>query len=117
MKFILDAQLPPSLCQVFASAGHDATHTLDLPEQNASRDSVLNDVSVSEQRVVVTKDTDFYYSHLLHRRPWKLVLVRTGNMRLRDTKALFATNLPAIASALASCTLVEIDRQAMRVVV
>jgi len=32
---------------------------------------------MAEMRVVVTKDTDFYYSHLLHGRPWKLVLVRT----------------------------------------
>ena len=87
-----------------------------LPEQNASRDSVLNAVSMTEQRVVVTKNTDFYYSHLLQGRPWKLVLVRTGNMGLRDTKALFVQHLPAISLALESCTLVEIDRQAVSVV-
>jgi len=28
--------LPPSLRTVFQSAGHDAIHTLDLPNQNAS---------------------------------------------------------------------------------
>jgi predicted nuclease of predicted toxin-antitoxin system len=117
MKFILDAHLPPSLRQVFASAGHDAIHTLDLPEQNASRDSALNDVSLSAQRVVVTKDTDFYYSHLLHGRPWKLVLLRTGNMGLKDTRALFEEHLPAIVSALATCTLVEVDRKSVRVMV
>ena len=117
MKFILDAHLPPSLRQVFAQAGHEAIHTLDLPEQNASRDSALNEVSVADQRVVVTKDTDFYYSHLLHGRPWKLVLVRTGNMGLNDTKALFETHLATISAALAFCTLVEIDRQSVSAVV
>ena len=117
MNFILDAHLPPSLRQIFASAGHEAIHTLDLPERNASRDSALNDLSVREQRVVVTKDTDFYYSHLLHGRPWKLVLIRTGNMGLRETKALFTTHLPAIAAALADCTLVEVGRQSVSVVV
>ena len=91
-------------------------HTLDLPEQNASRDSALNAVSVSEERVVVSKDSDFYYSHLLHGRPWKLVLVRTGNMSLRETKQLFENHLPAIAAALETCTLVEIDRQTVSVV-
>jgi predicted nuclease of predicted toxin-antitoxin system len=116
MKFILDAHLPPSLRQVFAAAGHDAIHTLDLPAQNASRDGALNAVSMAELRVVVTKDTDFYYSHLLNGRPWKLVLVRTGNMSLKDTKALFETHLSDISAALATCTLVEIDQKSVSVV-
>ena len=117
MKFILDAHLPPSLREIFARAGHEALHTLDLPERNSSLDSALNAVSVADQRVLVTKDTDFYYSHLLHGRPWKLVLVRTGNMGLKDTKALFETHLAAITVALSTCTLVEIDRQSVNVVV
>jgi hypothetical protein len=62
MKFLIDAHLPPGLRAVFQAAGHDAIHTLDLPEQNASRDGVLNEISMAEMRVVVTKDTDFYYS-------------------------------------------------------
>ena len=88
-----------------------------MPEQNASRDGVLNRVSLAEQRVVVTKDSDFYHSHLLQGRPWKLVLVRTGNMGLKETKLLFATHLPAITEALETCTLVELDKQAVSVVV
>ena len=83
MRFLIDAHLSPGLREVFRNAGHDALHTMDLPQQNASRDGVLNEISVSEQRVVVTKDTDFYFSHLLHGRPWKLVLVRTGNLGLQ----------------------------------
>lgn len=95
MKFLIDAHLPPSLKVVFQAAGHDALHTMDLPDQNASKDSQINVVSMSEQRVVKTKDTDFYYSHLLHGRPWKLALVRTGNLGLKPTKQMFATHLPA----------------------
>ena len=53
MKFILDAHLPPSLREIFARAGHEALHTLDLPDQNASHDSALNEISVAEQRVLV----------------------------------------------------------------
>ena len=116
MKFLIDAHLPPSLRTVFRSAGHDAIHTLDLPDQNASRDGILNEVSMTEERAVVTKDTDFYYSHLLHGRPWKLVLVRTGNLGLKATKQMFETHLPAIESALQTCTLVELDQQRVSVV-
>jgi predicted nuclease of predicted toxin-antitoxin system len=117
MKFLLDAHMPPSLRQLFLDAGHDAIHTLDLPEQNASRDGVLNQVSLDQQRVVVTKDTDFFHSHLLQGRPWKLVLVRTGNMGLKDTRAMFAAHLSAIALALETCTLVELDSKSVTVVV
>lgn len=116
MKFLIDAHLLPGLRRVFAASGHDAIHTLDLPEQNASRDGVLNSVSMAEQRVVVTKDTDFYYSHLLHGHPWKLVLLRTGNMGLRDTCRMFEQHLPAIVAALQNCTLVELDRQRVSII-
>lgn len=116
MKFLIDAHLPPSLRVVFHAAGHDALHTLDLPDQNASRDGMLNEVSMTELRVVVTKDTDFYYSHLLHGRPWKLVLVRTGNLGLKATKQMFETHLPTIEAALQTCTLVELDQQTVSVV-
>jgi predicted nuclease of predicted toxin-antitoxin system len=101
---------------VFQAAGHDAIHTLDLPDKNAARDGILNEVSMAEMRVVVTKDTDFYYSHLLHGRPWKLVWVRTGNLGLKATKLMFETHLPALEAALTSCTLVELDQQKVSIV-
>lgn len=116
MKFLIDAHLPPSLRAVFQAAGHDAIHTLDMPDQNASRDGLLNEVSMGELRVLVTKDTDFYYSHLLHGRPWKLVIVRTGNLGLNATKLMFATHLPEIEMALQRCTLVELDQQKVSIV-
>ncbi len=79
--------------------GHDATHTIDLPAQNATQDRVINQVSLTDQRVVISKDTDFFYSHVLQGRPWKLLLVRTGNISTRDLRALFERNLPAIEAA------------------
>jgi predicted nuclease of predicted toxin-antitoxin system len=116
MKFLIDAHLPPGLRRVFAAAGHDAIHTLDLPERNAARDGALNAVSMAEERVVITKDTDFYHSHLLHGRPWKLVLVRTGNLGLKQTYQMFEQHLPEIANALQTCTLVELDRQRISII-
>ena len=113
MKFVVDAHLPPSLCRVLARHGHDAIHTRDLPAGNEAKDGVLNAISAAEERVVISKDTDFYFSHLLHGRPWKLLLVRTGNIGRRDVCDLIERNLPAIVTALDSHTLVEIDRHAV----
>ena len=116
MKFLVDAHLPPGLCALLRVAGHDALHTRELPAQNQTPDQVINDLSLKDQRVVVSKDTDFYYSHLLHQKPWKLLLVRTGNMSTWDLKRLFQAHLPAIIQSLETHSLVELHRQSVRVV-
>jgi predicted nuclease of predicted toxin-antitoxin system len=65
MNFLVDAHLPPSLCALLQAAGHDALHTSRLTAQNRTPDEILNELSLREHRVVVTKDSDFYHSHLL----------------------------------------------------
>lgn len=92
MKFFVDAHLPPSLCAVLERHGHDANHTLDLPAKNATKDGVLNQISLDQQRVVILKDSDFFYFHLVLGRPWKLVLVKTGNMSTEDFMFSFRTS-------------------------
>ncbi|MGD9893695.1 MAG: DUF5615 family PIN-like protein [Dehalococcoidia bacterium] len=69
MNFIVDAQLPRRLAGHLRAAGHDAMHTLELPAGNRTKDSVVNELSVREQRVVITKDEDFVSSFLL----WNIV--------------------------------------------
>jgi predicted nuclease of predicted toxin-antitoxin system len=117
MKFPVDAHLPPSLSRLLIASGHDSVHTQDLPERNLTPDRALNDLSVQEQRVLISKDSDFYYSHLLHQRPWKLLLVRTGNIGTKDFITLFQRHLPAILDALEGHSLVELDRQSVKGVV
>ena len=70
--------------------------------------------SLDDRRVVISKDTDFFFSHTLHGRPWKLLLVKTGNISTRDLCVLLERNLLAIEAALDSHTLVEIDRLAVK---
>jgi predicted nuclease of predicted toxin-antitoxin system len=64
----------------------------------------------------LAKDTDFYYSHVLHQRPWKLLLVRTGNIRAQELKELFRCQLPVIIQSLETNSLVELDRISGQVV-
>lgn len=116
MKFVVDAHLPPRLCVVLQAAGHDATHTGQLAARNQTPDEIINQLSLTEQRVVVTKDSDFYHSHLLLGKPWKLLLVRTGNIRTRELTELFQRHLPAIVAAFDKNSLVELDRKAVQIV-
>ena len=116
MKFLLDAHLPPSLCGVIRVAGHEADHVGGLPGGNRTPDRVINQIAARESYVVVSKDSDFYYSLVMHGAPPKLVLVRVGNMRARDLKDLIQRNLPEIVAALSTHTLVEIDHCAVHIV-
>ncbi len=116
MNFLVDAHVPPSLCKLLQIAGHDAIHTINLPAQNQTVDETLNKLSLEHRRVLITKDSDFYHSHLLHGKPWKLLLVRTGNIRKNDLIALFEKHLPQIIAALEQNSLVELDRQSVHVV-
>jgi predicted nuclease of predicted toxin-antitoxin system len=116
MRFLVDAHLPPGLCVLLQAAGHDAIHTRQLPAQNRTPDQVINEISLREQRVVVTKDSEFYHSHLLQGVPWKLLLVRTGNIRNRDLRSLFERHLSAIVAALEQSTLVDLDRTSVKVI-
>ena len=116
MKFLVDAHLPRSLCGILQAAGHDALHTSDLPAQNRTTDQAIAQLSVTDQRIVISKDTDFYYSHVLHQQPYKLLLVRTGNIRTREIRQLFQQRLPEIILALETNPLVELDRSAVQIV-
>ena len=116
MKFVVDAHLPPSLCVLLRAAGHEAIHTSQLPAHNGTPDEIINQLSLAEKRVVITKDSDFYHSHLLHGKPWKLLLVRTGNIRTRELTALVGRHLPAIVAAFDGNPLVELNRQSIQVV-
>ena len=95
-KFVVDAHLPRRLAAHLRDAGHDALHTLDLPAGNRAIDKEINAISVSEQRIVVTKDSDFVVSFVLHGQPWKLLLVSTGNFSNRKLEQLVAANISAI---------------------
>ena len=66
-----------------------------------------------EQRIVVSKDLDFFYSHVLQGRPWKLLLIKTGNISSQGVCDLLERHLPTIEAALQAHTLVEIDRSSV----
>ena len=109
MKFLVDAQLPWRLARWLQDEGHDAVHTRDLPQGNRTSDAEINDRSVGEQRVVVTKDEDFVDTFHLKREPRKLLLVATGNIGNSDLEALFARSLDEIVHALETSDFVELS--------
>jgi predicted nuclease of predicted toxin-antitoxin system len=115
MKFIVDAQLPRRLAQQLAASGHEVTHTLDLPLRNRTPDEDVLALAIREGRVVVTKDSDFVTSFLLHGTPPKLLLISTGNISNDALSRLMATNLAALEITFAKHDFVELSASAITI--
>ena len=113
MKFLVDAQLPRRLVGRLREAGHEALHTLDLPLGNRTTDAAVNELSTREHYAVVTKDSDFVNSFLLSRRPYKLLLISTGNINNAELEALLVSNLERIAEGFDTLDFIELDRKAL----
>ena len=111
MRFFIDAQMPRQPAHWLNSNGHDCLHTLDIPEGNRTTDAEINALSVREQRVVITKNSDFVEDFWLSQAPYKLVLVSTGNIANNALEEIFGDNLDAIVQALTSSDFVELGQK------
>ena len=108
MKFLADAQLPKTLADWLNQKGFDTLHTLDLANQNQTSDAIITELAIQQNRTLVTKDKDFLESFLLHAKPTKLILVRTGNLSNKELLNLFNSNIEVIESMLLRSNLIEI---------
>ena len=113
MKFLVDAQLPRRLATHLQSLGHDVLHTLDLSRGNRTTDAELNQRSVLDQRILITKDADFVNSFLLQGQPFQLLLVATGNIGNVELLSLMDQHLPALQIVFAQAAFVELNHQGL----
>jgi predicted nuclease of predicted toxin-antitoxin system len=110
VNFIVDAQLPHRIASWLRDHGHDALHTLDLPEANRTTDATILALAAKENRVVVTQDADFVDSFMLKRQPEKLLLVSTGNITNAELGRILVPNVTVIVSAFEVADFVELNR-------
>lgn len=113
MRFLIDAQLPQRMKAWFEAAGCDVLHTSDLTSGNRSTDVQLNDVAESQERVIVTKDADFVDSHVLHKRPAKLLLVSTGNIDNNELESIVVPLVSDIVREFQAQSFLELGRQGL----
>ena len=78
MKFLVDAQLPPTLARWIASQGHQAAHVFDLG-LHTTDDPEIWGRAQAEGTVIVSKDEDFVDHWLMSAEPVQLVWIRKGN--------------------------------------
>jgi predicted nuclease of predicted toxin-antitoxin system len=113
MRFIVDAQLPYGLALWIREQGHDVLHTDDLPDKERSSDTQIRQVAEKDNRIVISKDSDFLDTHLLTNSPAKLLWVSTGNIRNRQLFLLFEQFWPEIERNFGQCNLLEMNNNSL----
>lgn len=78
LRFLIDAQLPPSLTELFTQAGHEAVHVADVG-LHTEGDSNIRAYAAKHGMVVVTKDQDFAAMRRLSPAAPSVIWIRIGN--------------------------------------
>ncbi|HMB40437.1 MAG TPA: DUF5615 family PIN-like protein [Balneolaceae bacterium] len=115
MRVLVDAHLPKRLSEFLSAREIESKHTLDLPKKNATPDSEIIRFADDENRIVISKDSDFLDNYILDGSPKKLLIVSTGNINNRNLIQLFEKNLESLKSLFEENSVIEIDEEEIQV--
>lgn len=110
MKYLIDAQLTYKLSKHLKNKGFDVVHTNELPKKEFTTDAEIRLFSQKEERIVITKDTDFLDSYVLMNKPRKLLLITTGNLKNVDLMSLFDSYFNEIDSLFQTNSFIEMNQ-------
>ena len=113
MKFIVDAQLPYQMALFIRRKGFEAIHTNDLPDRERTSDDYLREISLKENGIIISKDSDFIDSFMLKSIPKKLFIITTGNIKNKQLLSLLNENWDKIIEMFKSCDLIEMNNSSI----
>jgi predicted nuclease of predicted toxin-antitoxin system len=109
MKFLIDAQLPFLLAEILTQKGFEILHTNQLPNKDKTSDNEIRELSLKDDYIIITKDSDFMDSFIVHKIPKKLLIVTTGNIKNKELLNLFRQNFVNIAELFNENDLIELN--------
>jgi predicted nuclease of predicted toxin-antitoxin system len=89
LRFIIDTQLPPKLAKFLRDKGFPTIHTTYFPNGHLLDDKGIIEIAVRENRIIITKDSDFLDNFLLNGVPPKVLMLQFGNVSNAELIALF----------------------------
>ncbi len=111
MRFLIDANLPFKLAKILTDKGYDVIHTDDLPNKERTKDREIRKISIDQNRIIISKDSDFLDSHLINGVPEKLLFVSTGNIINKSLIQLFNNHFETIVVLFNSYDLIELNNE------
>jgi len=99
MKFLVDAQLPPALCQWLEERGHEALHVSTMSDE-PMQDRQIADYAEREDAIVISKDDDFAALRLPDRFPF--LWLRCGNISNRALRVWLGSQWEDVEERLAA---------------
>lgn len=116
MRFLVDNALSPALAVLLSEAGHDAVHVRSLGLQHA-QDVEIFERAASDDRVVVSADTDFgtLLATRSSRKPSVVQFRGPGSRRPDALARTLLHNLLQLSEALESGSIVTVEPSRLRV--
>ena len=112
LRFLIDTQLPPLLAAYLTAKGFDAIHTTFFESGHLLKDAEISIIARNENRIIITKDSDFLDRYTIYGAPPKVLLLQFGNIRNTALLEYFERELPKIIALFSdNNNLVIINRQ------
>ena len=96
LKFIVDTHLPAALAAYLSKEGFDAIHTTFYLEGHLLTDREIREKAVADNRIIITKDSDFFDYFFVKGAPPRVLLLKVGNCSNRQLLAIIEGNLNEI---------------------